>query len=108
MREITIGDKQLRLRATPLALLFYKQEFGSDLVGDMMGMQELKTDPGQFDSVIFLQIIWALAKADNPKDFPSFVTWVSSLDAFDFSDEEIMLAVMEEAVDGFFRGRAGK
>ena len=33
MREIKLGDKEVKIRATPLALLFYKQEFKSDLIG---------------------------------------------------------------------------
>jgi len=103
MREITIGDKKMRVRATPLALLFYQQEFKSDLIGDLMKLQGLKKNPSQFDSVLFLKIIWAMAKTDKPKDFPSFEGWLENLDTFDFGDKELMLAVMEEASDGFFR-----
>lgn len=104
MREIQIGDKQLRLRATPLALLFYRQEFKSDLIGDLMSMQAMATDPSQFDALKFLQLIWVMAKADKPDGFPSFQTWLASLDSFDFADQDLLTAVMEEAVDGFFRG----
>lgn len=107
MKEITIGEKQIRVRATPLALLFYKQEFKTDLIGDFIGMQGLQDNPSQFDSVIFLQVIWAMAKADKAKEFPSFITWVSELERFDFTDTETLTAVMEEATDGFFR-RGGK
>ena len=53
MREISIGEKQIRLRATPLALLYYQQEFGSDLVGDLIKMQVIQEDPSRFDSVAF-------------------------------------------------------
>ena len=62
MREITIGEKTIRVRATPLALLFYKQEFKSDLIGDLMSMQNMANDPSQFDALKFLQLIWAMAK----------------------------------------------
>ena len=104
MREITIGDKQIRVRATPLALLFYKQEFNTDLVGDLMSMQNMVNDPSQFDALKFLQLIWAMAKADDAKNFPSFETWLSSFENFDFADADVMTAVVEEATDGFFRG----
>jgi hypothetical protein len=104
MREITIGDKTIRVRATPLALLYYKQEFSVDLVGDLMSMQNMANDPSQFDALKFLQLIWAMAKADDPKTFPSFETWLSTLDSFDFTDPGLMTAVVEEATDGFFRG----
>ena len=28
MREVTVGDKTLRLRGSPLSLLYYQQAFG--------------------------------------------------------------------------------
>ena len=104
MKEITIGEKQIRVRATPLALLFYKQEFNSDLIGDLISMQNMANDPSQFDALKFLQLIWAMAKADDAKDFPSFENWLASLGSFDFADANMMGAVVEEATDGFFRG----
>ena len=104
MREITIGEKQIRVRATPLALLFYKQEFNTDLIGDLISMQEMATDPSQFDALKFLQLIWAMAKADDAKGFPSFEAWLADMESFDFADNDIMTAVIEEATDGFFRG----
>lgn len=122
MREITIGDKKVRVRATPLALLFYKQEFKSDLLGDllkmvqsMVGLEALvagagenvdlkKIDFGSMDTVAFLQLIWAMAKADAfGKPFPSFVEWIASFDSFDLFNTEVLTAAMEEARDGFFR-----
>ena len=104
MREITIGEKQVRVRATPLALLFYKQEFKSDLISDLVKMQGVQSDPSRFEALAFLQIIWALAKADKPEGFPSFQTWLCGLDSFDFTDQNVMTAVVEEATEGFFRG----
>ena len=104
MREITIGEKTIRVRATPLALLFYKQEFSVDLVGDLMSMQNMANDPSQFDALKFLQLIWAMAKADKPEGFPSFEAWLADMESFDFADNDIMTAVIEEATDGFFRG----
>lgn len=111
MREITIGEKQVRVRATPLALLYYKQEFRSDLVSDIVKMQNINKDPSQFDSVIIMQVTWTMSKADAGPgaQFPSFKKWVSELDCFDVSDQEMMQAVMDEAADGFFRrGRQAK
>jgi hypothetical protein len=104
MREITVGGKQMRVRATPLALLFYKQEFNTDLIGDLMSMQAMATDPSQFDSIKMLQLMWAMNKADDAKNFPSFEGWLGSLDGIDFADGDMMTAVIEEAEDGFFRG----
>ena len=104
MREITIGEKQIRVRATPLALLFYKQEFKTDLIGDLISMQEMANDPSRFDSIKMLQLIWAMNKADKPEGFPSFEGWLSNLDSIDFGDGDMMTAAIEEATDGFFRG----
>lgn len=103
MREITIDGKEVRVRATPLALLFYKQEFNSDLVGDLAKMQELETDPSKIDAVAVLQMTWAMAKADSPKSFPSFEKWLSEFESFDIST--VFMDVVEEATDGFFRGQ---
>jgi hypothetical protein len=104
MREITIGEKQIRVRATPLALLYYRQEFNADLIGDLISMQAMSSDPSQFDALKFLQLIWAMAKADDAKGFPSFEAWLADMESFDFADNDIMTAVIEEATDGFFRG----
>jgi hypothetical protein len=104
MREITIGEKQIRVRATPLALLYYRQEFKADLIGDLISMQEVASDPSQFDSIKMLQLIWAMNKADKPEGFPSFERWLSNLDSIDFDDGDMMTAVIKEAADGFFRG----
>jgi hypothetical protein len=104
MREITIGEKTIRVRATPLALLYYRQEFKTDLIGDLISMQEMASDPNQFDSIKMLQLIWAMNKADKPEGFPSFEGWLSNLDSIDFGDGDMMTAAIEEAEDGFFRG----
>lgn len=108
MREIEIDGKEVRVRANPLALLYYKQEFRSDLIADFVRVSPSpqKTEDGQsleFDSVIFLQIVWAMAKADKPSGFPSFVKWLEGLGSFDFGSDKTLGAVVEEATDGFFR-----
>jgi hypothetical protein len=109
MRTIQIGEKQIGLKATPLALLYYKQAFNSDLIGDMLKMQHIADDPSEFDAVLLLQIAWAMAKAHEGvgKPFPSFESWVAGLESFDFSDTDILTSIMDEAADGFFRRRAG-
>lgn len=106
MREISIGDKKVRVKATPLALLFYKQEFKTDLLGDLTKMEGIKEDKSKLDTVAMLQLIWAMAKADSyGEKFPSFVEWVSQLESIDLSDKNFIVAAMEEATDGFLRNR---
>jgi hypothetical protein len=105
MREIKMGGKVVRVRATPLALLFYKQEFKADLLGDMIKMQGIEADLSQLDLVSCLQLIWAMAKADAyGKQFPSFEAWLAGFEGFDISDPSFLLGALEEASDGFLGG----
>lgn len=105
MREIIIGQSKIRVRATPLALLYYAQEFNGDLIGDVLKMQGMEQDLSAFNSLVCLKITWAMAKADKGLgvEFPDFTHWVAALESFDFSDPNTFMAVLEEAMDGFFR-----
>lgn len=108
MRDIKIGDKTVRVAATPVTLFIYKKEFGTDLVGDLIGLQTLENDPSTMDSTKFLQMAWAMAKTANmPNNFPDFVTWLSEFDYVDFSDDSMMTGIVEEAEEGFFRNAGG-
>ena len=105
MRTIKIGGKEIGLKATPLALLFYRQEFKTDLIGDLLKMQAIADDPSALDSVALLQIAWAMNKAaeGKGKTFPHFESWLEQFEYVDFSDADTMTAIMDEAADGFFR-----
>lgn len=106
MREITIGDKEIRVRATPLALLYYKQEFKSDLLGDLIKMQNLNEDMSNLDTIAFLQIAWAMNKADSfGSQFHSFEKWLSGFESVDVTEPRFIKEVLEEAASGFFRGK---
>ncbi|OJF16918.1 MAG: hypothetical protein A6D91_08955 [Bacillaceae bacterium G1] len=122
MKEIVIGDgKVLRLKGSPLSLLYYRQEFGSDLLGDLVGMvtaiagaQALQTgeiDPSKLnlnalDSVAILRLIWTLAKtAEGPsKQFPSFETWLAQTEELNIFNGSLLQAIFEEVQRAFFRG----
>jgi hypothetical protein len=110
MRELNISDKKIRVRATPLALLYYKQAFKTDLLGDLIKLVDIEKDLSKLDTVALLQLIWAMAKADAfGSNFPSFEEWVGSLDTIDFSDPSFLKAALEEAADGFLcRGKQNK
>lgn len=105
MREIKIGNQVVRVRATPLALLFYKQEFGSDIMGDLTKLAEVEKDHSKFEAVGALQLIWAMAKADafGHGKFPSFMEWMNSLEGLDLSDSDMFAEAYQEAANGFFR-----
>lgn len=109
MRELRTGDKTVRVRATPLALLYYRQEFKRDLLGDLVKMATVEKDPSQLDTIVLLQMVWAMAKADAyGQPFPSFQEWLAGLETIDLSDPGFLAAALEEAADGFFRGAAAK
>lgn len=109
MTVITLGTQEIGLKASPLALLFYKQEFKSDLVGDLIKFANIDKDLSKIDTVVLLQMMWAMAKAANglQKAFPPFAKWLEGLDGIDFTDLELMDAVIKEAENGFFRGARG-
>ncbi|KXS45600.1 MAG: phage-like protein [Candidatus Frackibacter sp. T328-2] len=109
MRTIQIGEKELGLRATPLALLYYQQEFDKDLMADLVSMEEMvdkfeDEDYSRFDSVKILQLCYAMNKADNfGESFPDFEKWLSELGSINLVDGSFIVEVIEEAFDGFFR-----
>ena len=120
MREVTIGDKTLRLKGSALSLLHYQQEFGRDLLGDMVGMltglagfqglfggeiDPSKLDFSRLDSVAILRLIWTLARtaAGVGGQFPSFTRWLEEHEDINIFDPDFLAAAMEEATKIFFR-----
>lgn len=106
MRIIKIGDKEIGLKASPLALLYYKQDFKKDLIADLMSLQGLtkfaEGDYSALNSVLLLQILYVLNKAYNfGKKFPDFTRWLAEFDSIDLM--EIIPELVEEIEDGFFR-----
>lgn len=111
-KTIRLGDNDIQVRATALTLLFYKQAFKRDLLGDLMTLQALEEDITQFDGLILLQFMYAMAKteavSDNlGKSYPTFEQWLSKLNRLDFSGEEIA-EMVEVITDAYFRGNEGE
>ena len=65
-----------------------------------------KDKPEAFDGCVILQMAWAMAKAEcGPgQSFPSFEGWLAGMESVDLGDPVLAAGIMEEAVDGFFRG----
>lgn len=108
MRTTNIGGKEIQLRANPLALLYYKQEFDLDLIADIIKLQSLQSlQDGDFsglDTVTLFQIAYAMNKAAKPESaFPRFEEWLADLDFIGFEDPQWIIDVVEEATEGFFR-----
>ncbi len=107
MRTTIIGGKKIQLRANPLALLFYKQAFDSDLIADLLKLQSLQSlqdgDFSSLDMVSLFQIAYAMNKAAKPVDvFPTFEEWLAQFETIGFDDPQWIVDVVEEATDGFF------
>ena len=110
MKKVEINNKKIGLRASPMALLFYQQEFDSDLIADLAKFQEENMDKitagdfSNFSSVKLLQITWAMNKAANyPGEFKTFEEWLESFDNFQVTNAQYIMGIIQEATDGFFR-----
>lgn len=133
MRELHTGENILPVRATPLTLLFYRQEFGTDMSTDfftvMSGflaafpdakgkplseLSEADLDPtkltadslagAEFDVLAILRFVWAMAKtAAHPTAWPTFESWLASIPNVDVYDPMFLSAALGVAADGLFR-----
>jgi len=108
VRTTNIGGKEIQLRANPLALLYYKQEFDRDLIADFIELKDLEAiqhgDFSKFDMLAIFRFAYAMNRAATPKDAgPNFEQWLSELDSVGLDDPDWLLAVFDEAVEGFFR-----
>lgn len=105
MREIKIGETTYGVRATTLALLFYKQEFKTSLLKDYVQASKCANEDGVlFDEITLMQIMWAMHKADKlPEKIPGFIPWLEIVGEVDFSDKELYRGILTETVEGFFR-----
>ena len=87
-------------KGSPLSLLFYRQAFGADLIGDLS-----KIDEVSFDLLVLYQILWAMGKTAQfgaAEPFPDFETWLAGLDSgFDVKSKPFMEAFMGEVAHGF-------
>ena len=110
MKKVEINDRKIGLRASPMALLFYQQNFDSDLIADLSKFQEeniekiTKGDFSNFNSVELLQMAWAMNKAAKyPEQFPTFEEWLEQFESFQVTNAEFIMGIIQEATDGFFR-----
>jgi hypothetical protein len=92
MKTVIMGSKEIGLKASPLALLYYKQEFKTDLLGDLIklagnlaksggdlirlaqlaeksnnevAIDEIDLDAiaAELDTIAILKLVWAMNKA---------------------------------------------
>ena len=110
MRTVTIGDKQIALRANPLALFYYRQTFNQDMMAAVMELQGKMQRVGEgdyfsLDMVGIFQLAYAMHKAAEPNKVQmSFEEWLSQFDGLGLGEEENWVVdVVQEAIDGLFR-----
>jgi hypothetical protein len=114
MKVVKMGEKEIGLKATPLALLYYKQEFKTDLIGDLIklagnlaksggdlirlaelaekGSNEINVNDldldaiaAELDTVVILKLVWAMNKASEGPG-RSFPGFESWLDGLEVFD----------------------
>jgi hypothetical protein len=94
MQTVKMGEKEIGLKASPLALLYYKQEFKTDLLGDLIKLAgnlaksggdlirlaelaekssnevnindlDLDAIAAELDTVAILKLVWAMNRASE-------------------------------------------
>lgn len=104
MREIKSGDIVMRIRSTAMTPLFYKQEFGKDIMTDLKAL-----DDENPEILVTLQLLWAINKTQNVAEkiqTKKFEEWLEEYQSIVL--EDIVQDVAEELSDGFFRTNAQK
>lgn len=82
-KKITLGGKEILLKATAMNLLIYQAEFGEDMFkakGELLkAFSSEGIDYSSINSLQLLRMIWTFAKTGD-KNFPPFREWMESLD----------------------------
>jgi hypothetical protein len=86
-------------KASPLALLFYRQAFNAPIIQDWDTWAEDK------DTLKLYQILWALEKTalegQQRAAFPDFETWIETLEPLPLTDAGFTVPLGEEVARGF-------
>lgn len=101
--EIKINEKSVKLKASLLSQLIYKQTFGKDMLVDVIALDEYRKEnaesEGKFKSNtmameysymaknITYQIMWAFAKTAD-ENITSFENWIDEIEDIDYSNAE--------------------
>lgn len=103
-KVLIISNAEVRMKSTAGTLMRYRNNFGRDLIKDMLHLQEKlkKVKEGeQFEIVdldIFEKIAWCMAKtADNT--VPDVEHWLDNFETFDIM--KVLPEIMQLLVDNF-------
>ena len=93
---VDIGGKEVRLKASAMTPVIYRNAFGRDIFkaqGSIFTLASKKLkDLANVDSVGVMEIVWAMAKTAD-RSLPGFEDWLETLEAFPILD------VFNETVD---------
>ena len=100
MASVDTGAGRVEVRATPLALMLYEQEFaGRSMVSDLLGVDgEWSVESGRWEALT--RALWACMRAAD-ESVPPFGTWArgaEGLDLWVLHDQLIPVVI-----DGLFR-----
>ena len=102
-KVLIVNNKEIKMKSTAGTLVRYRNNFGRDLIKDMVRLQDkLKkvTNQGeQFEIVdldLFEKIAWCMAKtADN--NIPDIEHWLDNFETFDIM--KVLPEIMQLLVD---------
>ena len=84
-KTIKIADKLVALKTTGATLLRYKEQFGKDLLTEILKLEEACKDGmvkvDKLDFELFLNILWIMAKTAVPEIKP-LIEWLDDFDEF--------------------------
>jgi len=102
-KKAALGGKieTMNLRATPVARLYYRQEFGCDIYESI---KVLTADDVTYESAVpeAVKLAWAMNKADNfAKNLstPDYAQWLEKYKKFEFAAN--IQPIVREAAKGF-------
>lgn len=80
------------------------------MTADFVKLSKAENDLSKMDTVILFQLIWVMNKlyVGVGKPFPGFEEWLAQFEYMNLGDDSMILGVMEEIENGFFRqGQTG-
>ena len=102
-KVLIINDKEIKMKSTAGPLMRYRNNFGRDLIKDMVRLQDklkkVNNQGEQFEIVdldLFEKIAWCMAKtADN--NIPDIEHWLDNFETFDIM--KVLPEIMQLLVD---------
>lgn len=114
---ITLGDKQITIRATAGVLVIYKEQFGTEYMEDTAALEfddngmPMTEEDGRRALTIGGQLLWAMAKAADDKILPpiQFYEDIGSFDAdYAYSEAAELFAMSCDGAEDMSSGKSNE